>query len=106
MGGQSDPEGREKVERCDSCGQVLSPASLRYRVRIQTWADFDGSLPDCSESDLAAALEDAAQKTAGLPEELIEEEVYKGFAFVICRRCKEIFCANPLNRPLDDLRLA
>lgn len=41
------------------------------------------------------------EKVKSYPEELIEEEVFKEFDFILCPRCKEIYCANPLHLPLD-----
>ena len=44
-------------------------------------------------------------KIKSCPEDLLEEEVYKEFDFILCPRCKEIYCANPLHLPLDNLKL-
>jgi uncharacterized protein with PIN domain len=45
-------------------------------------------------------LKEEIEKAKSYPEDLIEEEVYKEFDFVLCPRCKEIYCANPLYLPL------
>jgi phage FluMu protein Com len=40
-----------------------------------------------------------------LPEDLLEEVVFKEFYFTLCPRCKEIYCANPLHLPLDNVSM-
>ena len=91
--------------KCDRCNKELAPNALPYRVKIQAWGDFDGTISVSPDADLAQELKNAVEKTEWLPGDLIEEEVYREFTFILCRRCKELFCANPLNLSLDRFRL-
>ena len=86
--------------RCDKCGEVLAPGDLAYRLEIQCLSDFDGVIVDSTE-DLKTLLK-AAEET---PQELLEEEIHREFHFLLCPTCKDHFCANPLNKPLDTLEI-
>lgn len=82
---------------CDRCNRVVNPGELLYRVSIRVRADFDGIINlKSKEIDLKKEFE----KIQSVPEDLLEEEVYREFDFVLCPRCKEIYCANPLHLPL------
>lgn len=85
-------------QSCSRCNKIINPGDPFYRLLIKVFADFDGVINIKSEKyDLNKEFE----KIKSIPEELLEEEVYKEFNFVLCPRCKEIYCANPLNLPLN-----
>lgn len=87
---------------CDRCHKVINPGDLFYRVTIKVFADFDGIINvKNKEMDLNKEFD----KVKSYPEDLIEEEVYKEFDFILCPRCKEIYCANPLHLPLNNLKI-
>jgi len=88
--------------RCARCGRALPPGSTAYRVKIDVVSTFDGFIPFDPSEDTAAKLKKIAEDMKSLPAELLEEEVHQEFAFLVCLACKERFCANPLNKPLDD----
>ena len=82
---------------CDRCKKVVNPGELLYRVSIKVRADFDGIINiKAKDVDLKKEFE----KIQSVPEDLLEEEVYREFDFTLCPRCKEIYCANPLHVPL------
>ena len=86
---------------CSRCQKIVDPGDLLYRLSIKVSADFDGIINiKAKEVDLKKEFE----KVKSVPEDLLEEEVYKEFVFVLCPRCKEIYCANPLHLPLDSPR--
>jgi hypothetical protein len=66
-------------------------------VHIKVYADFDGII-NIKKNDYN--LSEEFEKIKSFPEDLLEEEVYKEFSFLLCPRCKEIYCANPLHLPL------
>ena len=72
-----------------------------YYKKNQT--DFDGII-NIKAKDID--LNEEFEKVKSYPEDLIEEEVYKEFDFVLCPRCKEIYCANPLHLPLDNVKMS
>jgi len=88
---------------CSRCGKIIGPGDVFYRLFIKVYADFDGVI---NVKDGDYNLNEEFEKIKSYPEDLIEEEVYKEFFFVLCPRCKEIYCANPLNLPLDGLKIS
>jgi len=88
--------------RCARCGRPLPRGGTAYRVKVDVTSTFDGYIPCDPSEDTTAQLRKIAAELKSLPTELLEEEVHLEFAFLICLPCKERFCANPLNRPLDD----
>ncbi|MEO0136508.1 MAG: hypothetical protein ABIL39_06530 [candidate division WOR-3 bacterium] len=87
-------------QRCSRCQKIINPGDLFYRLLIKVFADFDGVINiKNSKFDLKKEFE----KIQCLPEDLLEEEVFKEFNFILCPRCKEIYCANPLFLPLDNV---
>ncbi|MCH7760612.1 hypothetical protein IIA15_04315 [candidate division TA06 bacterium] len=86
--------------RCDKCGRILKPGDLVYRLEIQCLSDFDGIITE-PEEDLATLLKTVEET----PKELLEEEIHREFHFLLCPTCKDHFCANPLNLPLDSMEI-
>jgi hypothetical protein len=89
-------------QTCCKCGKMIDPGALFYRLVIKVYADFDGII---SIKKQELDLDKEFQKLKSLPEDLLEEEVFKEFAFILCPRCKEIYCANPLHLPLGDIKI-
>ena len=87
---------------CGRCNRIINPGDLFYRLAIKVFADFDGIINIKSKS---MDLDKEFEKIRSCPEDLIEEEVYKEFDYILCPRCKEIYCANPLYLPLDNLKI-
>ncbi len=87
---------------CDRCKKIVSEGDVVYRLSIKIYADFDGVINlDIKRVDIKKEFE----KIKAYPEKLLEEEVYKEFYFILCTRCKEIFCANPLSLSLEDAQI-
>lgn len=84
---------------CSRCQKIIDPGDLFYRLIIKIFADFDGVI-NIKNGDIDIKKE--IEKIRAVPEELLEEEVFKEFNFVLCPRCKEIYCANPLYLPLGE----
>lgn len=82
---------------CSRCKKIINPGDVFYRVHIKVYADFDGII-NIKKNDYN--LSEEFEKIKSFPEDLLEEEVYKEFSFLLCPRCKEIYCANPLHLPL------
>jgi len=87
---------------CNCCNKVINPGDLFYRLTIKVFADFDGII-NIKEKKMDLMKE--FDKIKSYPENLLEEEVYKEFDFILCPRCKEIYCANPLHLPLNNLKI-
>ena len=76
---------------------MIQPGDLFYSLLIKVLADFDGII---KIKDEQIDWSEEFEKLKSYPEDLVKEEVYKEFQFVLCPRCKEIYCANPLSLPL------
>jgi len=87
---------------CGRCNKIIQPGDLFYRLTIKVYADFDGII---KIQDQKIDLKKEFDKIKAYPEDLLEEEVFKEFDFVLCPRCKEIYCANPLSLPLDNIKI-
>ena len=92
------------MRKCQICKRQLPLGCSHYTLRIAVTQGFDGIIEPPAE-DLKALLKQARDKTEGVPESLLEEEIHREFSFVLCPRCKEKFCANPLNQPLDSKQI-
>jgi hypothetical protein len=84
---------------CNRCGRIIQPGDLFYGLSIKVFAGFDGII---KIKDKEVNWSEEFEKLKSIPEDLINEEVYKEFKFVLCPRCKEIYNANPLNLPLGE----
>ncbi len=83
---------------CSRCSRVIQPGDAFYNLVIKVSSAFDGVINIKDEKyDISKEFD----KIKSVPEELLNEEVFKEFEFVLCPRCKEIYCANPLNLPLE-----
>ncbi len=89
-------------QKCSRCQKIINPGDLFYRLIIKVFADFDGII---NIKDANVDIQREFEKIKSVPEDLLEEEVFKEFSFVLCPRCKEIYCANPLYLPLGNLSL-
>lgn len=87
---------------CSRCNKIINPGDLFYQLGIKVFADFDGVI-NIKEKKFDMRKE--FDKIKSLPEDLLEEEVFKEFYFTLCPRCKEIYCANPLHLPLDNVSM-
>jgi hypothetical protein len=87
---------------CDRCRRIIGEGEVGYRLSIKVYADFDGVINlDSRKVD----LKEEFRKIRAYPERLLEEEVFKEFYFYLCPRCREIFCANPLNLGLENIKI-
>lgn len=87
---------------CSRCNKIINPGDLFYQLGIKVFADFDGVI---NIKEKKFDMKKEFDKIKSLPEDLLEEEVFKEFYFTLCPRCKEIYCANPLYLPLDNVSM-
>jgi len=79
----------------------MPDGGLAYEVRIQVYADFDGTLPETdTATDLEARRRDLAARLAGEDPESLMRDVYHAERHLLCRGCRDRYLANPLNLPL------
>ncbi|HTY07806.1 MAG TPA: hypothetical protein VMF29_01450, partial [Candidatus Edwardsbacteria bacterium] len=89
------------TRRCDKCGAAIPAGGLYYEARIVLDQGFDGVIVVGPDDDLQSLVRRVDEQTRGVPERLLEQDVHKEMAFLLCPRCRERFAANPLNLPLD-----
>lgn len=92
------------ASHCFKCGIEIQPGARSFVVKITAVSNFDGIIQPQKSKDLDALLKEIEEEIRGLPEDLIEEEIYKECEFLLCPRCKELFLANPFSKALDDLK--
>ena len=86
---------------CDRCRARLLNEDGTYHVEIRVFAGVSDSLPWGSPEENEAEIDDLIERLEGLDSDLMERDVHLEMSLVLCRRCKEIFAANPLNLPID-----
>lgn len=84
---------------CDGCGKEISPASLRYTVKIDVRAAYDTLEVGLQElvrdhrAEMVELIETMKDKSPGE----IEETVYKGLKLDLCPSCQRAFIDDPLH---------
>ena len=86
---------------CDRCGVRLESEDATYHVEIRVFAGVSDSLSWASPEENEAEIDELIDTLDGIDSDLIERDVHLEISLVLCRRCKEIFAANPLNLPID-----
>jgi phage FluMu protein Com len=92
----------EVTKRCAKCNKILKKASTSYKVHIIIRSQWDEIIDERkSVEELDKEIEQLIKDLEHLSPSLIESDVHLNFKFILCRRCKEVFSANPLNLPID-----
>ncbi|MEO0300270.1 MAG: hypothetical protein ABIM58_05780 [candidate division WOR-3 bacterium] len=80
---------------CEKCGKVIEEGGDFYEIEIICKAGFDGVIRETNES-----MEEILKDTELYTEDELLESVYEKKKFILCVRCKEIWMANPLQKPI------
>ena len=94
---------RARLDVCERCGAAMPLGALKYLVRIEVLADWDGhitAIEDEEERDRATRNALAALRDRDEAELL--REVYHREVHLLCRGCRDRYMANPLNHPLPE----
>lgn len=87
---------------CDKCNRKIKKGSTSYKVHIVIRSQWDNYIEDSgSVEKIDKEIEKIINDLDHIQSSLIESDVYQNFTFVMCRKCKEIFSANPLNLPIN-----
>ncbi|MCK4576107.1 hypothetical protein KAU34_06845 [candidate division WOR-3 bacterium] len=92
------------ILQCYKCNNKISPGGSSFLIKITAISNFNGIIEPQKNIDIKTLLKEIEEEIRGLPEDLIEEEIYKEREFILCPRCKELFLANPFGKELDDLK--
>jgi hypothetical protein len=89
--------------RCSRCGAAFAPGALRYVVRIEAYADFDGVVAVEEAQATAEAIRELLAVAAERSAEALEADVYAQAVHLLCKACRDRFMANPLDLPFPTL---
>ncbi len=88
---------------CERCGREMPDGGLAYEVRIEVYADFDGTLaPPEAECKVEDELRALVARTAERDAEALMRDVHHSERHLLCRPCRDRYLANPLNLPLPE----
>jgi len=97
------PEERLELHVCGRCGAAMRRGSLKYLVRIEVLADWDGHLTVIQDDEeRERAMRDALAAMAERDEAELRREVYHRELHLLCKGCRDRYMANPLNLPLPE----
>ncbi|MGB3974807.1 MAG: hypothetical protein WBM02_03990 [bacterium] len=89
---------------CDRCGLALHTGDPVWRVHIALTAEVVQGLKEyegMSKTEMNGRLKALLARIEMMPKEMLENQVYQEFSFLVCSRCRGILAANPLQQPLD-----
>ncbi len=81
-----------RYDECSKCGLILYEGDLKYIVSMHIVADYDGVIAeDISDDEMERLI--AELETSD--KELTERDVHQELAFILCKRCKDVFVKDP-----------
>ena len=88
---------------CDKCNKKIKKGGTSYRVHIVIRSQWDEYIEESGTvEEIDKEIEEIIKDIEHIQPSLIESDVHQKFSYVLCRKCKEIFTANPLNIPIDN----
>jgi predicted amidophosphoribosyltransferase len=92
---------RARLDVCARCGKAMRPGTVKYLVRIEVLADWDGHLVAIGdEEEQERAMRSALKAMEERDEAELLREVYHREVHLLCPGCRDRYMANPLNMPL------
>ncbi len=88
---------------CSRCRQTLEPGSVFWSLDIRLTAEQAMADPgeNCGDSGIMdERLESLLERIRAEDVRSLENQVFQQFQFKLCRECRDIFTANPLNLEL------
>lgn len=77
---------------CQICGAALAPGELKYILKVEIWADFDGHLP---EKDNPAEMDQVLKEMEQTDPEVLESQVHHIQYYLICPTCRKSILRHP-----------
>jgi uncharacterized protein with gpF-like domain len=83
------------------CGIRIEQPDLRYVLKMNIFAAYDTMKIDVSdlERDYEEEIHKLIEKIEGMNPKELEEDVFKQFAFDLCRACQRKLLKNPFGAP-------
>lgn len=88
---------------CSRCGVRFAPGALRYLIRVEALADFDGVIAVEDAQETAEAIREVLASAEARSAEDLEAEVYARAVYLLCKACRDRFMANPWGLPFPAL---
>ncbi|MBI5167542.1 MAG: hypothetical protein HY998_07365 [candidate division NC10 bacterium] len=89
-------------QSCAKCGKELPLGGLKYLVKIEVYADFDGYIAEEPLEDAELKMRELLEDMAEIDPEKLERDVYWKELHLLCKDCRDRFLANPLGIPLPE----
>ena len=86
--------------RCELCGKKI--VRNRYLVRIASYAAYDGleiGLLDLTRN-FEREIKDLLKKIEKRRKKRLEKDIYVGFEFVLCKKCRDNYVRDPLGKKI------
>lgn len=84
---------------CDGCQRPINlEDELRYVVRVEVYAAFDGEESDAADRDHLQEIDDILEALDELEDADSDEEVFQQVRYDLCAECRKRFLRNPLGR--------
>ncbi len=81
-----------RYDVCSKCGRRLYEGDLKYIVSMHIVADHDGVIDkDISDDEMQRLIAELEISD----KDLIERDVHQELAFILCKRCKDVFVRDP-----------
>ncbi len=89
--------------KCSRCGKNLEPGRPSWKLEIRISADVAGIPEEASKSihELEDLIRNTVRRIEHMDGRSIKNEIHRMLRFRLCRDCRDIFLAKPLNVPLD-----
>ncbi len=98
-----EPDDRPRLDVCSRCGVAMRPGAVKYLVRIEVMADWDGHLTVAEDAEeRERAMRNALEALRDRDEDELLREVYHRELHLLCTACRERYLANTLNLPLPE----
>jgi hypothetical protein len=91
---------------CDRCGLPFNTGDPVWRVQVSLTADVIRGLAEyegLTEEQMDKRMEALLSRINLIPKEMLEDQVYQEFSFLVCGKCRSILAANPLQQPLNSV---
>ena len=85
--------------KCDRCKKGFKSDEIAWRIFLSLTADpvlGVNEYANLSAVQLDGRLSALLDRIAMIPEDMLEDQVYQEFAFLVCSKCRAILAANPL----------
>ncbi len=78
---------------CDRCSALMEKDRLRYQVRLEIFAAYDGlefkEADRRSSQDIRKEIEDLIKQMEDMDEQELQDQVHVKFEYDLCQKCRD-----------------